>query len=162
MQELIDQLFACETPNYTPSGSLIVRIMDLEEYYLTDCEYEIFSDYKQELLEHFTSACDLFHLIEFGAGDAYKTKVLISHFLGREADFEYNPIDISGNAIRKLEKDMHETYPQLELAPINLDYFSAVEEISKKDTCKKVILFLGSNIGNFTMNDARDFFAKLG
>ncbi|MEA3460950.1 MAG: hypothetical protein U9R49_03655, partial [Bacteroidota bacterium] len=31
MQELIDQLFACETPNYTPSGSLIVRIMDLEE-----------------------------------------------------------------------------------------------------------------------------------
>jgi len=31
MQELIDQLFACETPNYTPSGSLIVRIMGLEE-----------------------------------------------------------------------------------------------------------------------------------
>lgn len=31
MQELIDQLFACEIPNYTPSGSLIVRIMDLEE-----------------------------------------------------------------------------------------------------------------------------------
>ena len=31
MQELIDQLFACEIPNYTPSGSLIVRILDLEE-----------------------------------------------------------------------------------------------------------------------------------
>ena len=31
MQELIDQLFACENPNHTPSGSLIVRIMGLEE-----------------------------------------------------------------------------------------------------------------------------------
>ena len=31
MQELIDQLFACENPNHTPSGSLIVKIIDLEE-----------------------------------------------------------------------------------------------------------------------------------
>ena len=31
MQELIDQLFACSNPNYTPSGSMILRIMDLEE-----------------------------------------------------------------------------------------------------------------------------------
>jgi len=30
MQELIDQLFACANPNYTPSGSLIVSILDLE------------------------------------------------------------------------------------------------------------------------------------
>lgn len=31
MQELTDQLFACENPNYSPSGKLIVRIMDLDE-----------------------------------------------------------------------------------------------------------------------------------
>jgi DNA mismatch repair protein MutL len=31
IQELIDQLFACSNPNYTPSGALIVRILDLEE-----------------------------------------------------------------------------------------------------------------------------------
>ncbi|MFO7668615.1 MAG: DNA mismatch repair endonuclease MutL [Bacteroidales bacterium] len=31
MQELTDQLFACENPNYTPTGKLIVRIMDVEE-----------------------------------------------------------------------------------------------------------------------------------
>ena len=29
MQELIDQLFACENPNHTPSGKLIVKIIDL-------------------------------------------------------------------------------------------------------------------------------------
>jgi DNA mismatch repair protein MutL len=31
MQELTDQLFACANPNYTPSGKLIVRIMELDE-----------------------------------------------------------------------------------------------------------------------------------
>jgi len=31
MHELIDQLFACEDPNHTPSGKLIVRIIDIEE-----------------------------------------------------------------------------------------------------------------------------------
>lgn len=31
MQEIIDQLFACSNPNYTPSGKLIVKIIELEE-----------------------------------------------------------------------------------------------------------------------------------
>jgi len=31
MQEIIDQLFACEQPHYTPSGKLIVKIIELEE-----------------------------------------------------------------------------------------------------------------------------------
>jgi len=31
MQEIIDQLFACAQPNYSPSGKLIVKIIELEE-----------------------------------------------------------------------------------------------------------------------------------
>ena len=31
MKELVDQLFACGNPNYTPSGKLIVRIIEQEE-----------------------------------------------------------------------------------------------------------------------------------
>jgi len=31
MQDLIDQLFACNNPNYSPSGKLIVKIIELEE-----------------------------------------------------------------------------------------------------------------------------------
>ncbi len=31
MQQLIDQLFACNNPNYSPSGKLIVKILELEE-----------------------------------------------------------------------------------------------------------------------------------
>lgn len=31
MQELVDQLFACSNPNYSPSGKLVVKIIELEE-----------------------------------------------------------------------------------------------------------------------------------
>lgn len=31
MQEIIDQLFGCSNPNYSPSGKLIVKIVELEE-----------------------------------------------------------------------------------------------------------------------------------
>ena len=31
IQELVDQLFACSNPNYSPSGKLIVKIIELEE-----------------------------------------------------------------------------------------------------------------------------------
>ena len=31
MQEIVDQLFACSEPNYTPSGKLIVKIMEVSE-----------------------------------------------------------------------------------------------------------------------------------
>ncbi len=141
---------------------LFQKIMDLEDYYLTDCEYEILYTYRKELLDQFKGTCDKFHLIEFGAGDAYKTKVLISYFLKLQARFEYNPIDISENSVLNLEQELGREFPELKLAPINMEYFSAVEEISQQDTCKKVILFLGSNIGNFSMEDAQAFFNRLG
>jgi len=148
---------------YDEAGDkLFQKIMELDEYYLTDCEFEIFTSHKQDLLDQFTSPCDIFHLIEFGAGDAFKTKVLISHFLEKKSRFEYNPIDISVNAVHSLESKLLSEFPELQLEAINMEYFAAVEEISRKDTCKKVILFLGSNIGNFSMEEAQGFFSRLG
>jgi L-histidine N-alpha-methyltransferase len=141
---------------------LFQQIMELKDYYLTDCEYEIFSEYKHQLLDHFTGSCEKFHLMEFGAGDAFKTRVLIKYFLEKQAGFEYNPIDISENVILNLVQDLNGEFPELQIEPINLEYFDAVEEISLKDTCKKVILFLGSNIGNFKMEEAQQFFSRLG
>ena len=137
------------------------EIMALDEYYLTDCEYEIFTTHRAVFLEHFVSACDLFHLMEFGAGDALKTKVLLKYFLDQGVAFEYNPIDISASAIDQLAEDLHQSLPELSVHPMNHEYFKALEEMSRKSTCKKVILFLGSNIGNFSEKEADVFFSRL-
>jgi dimethylhistidine N-methyltransferase len=147
---------------YDEAGDkLFQKIMALDEYYLTDCEHEIFTSYRATLLEHFASSCELFHLVELGAGDALKTKVLLKYFLDQDAAFEYNPIDISASAIDQLVEDLNHSLPRLSVVPMIYEYFSALEEMSHKSTCKKVILFLGSNIGNFSEKEADEFFRHL-
>ena len=147
---------------YDQAGDkLFQQIMALDEYYLTDCEYEIFTSHRATLLKHFVSACDLFHLVEFGAGDALKTKVLLKYFMDQKVSFEYNPIDISASVLDKLSEDLNHSLPQLSVHPMNHEYFKAVEEMSQKSSCKKVILFLGSNIGNFSEKEADVFFGRL-
>lgn len=146
---------------YDKTGDkLFQEIMKLEEYYLTRSEFEILNRYKEELLDYFAIGDESFHLIEFGAGDGLKTKVLLSHFLEDNAEFKYSPIDISENALKNLMEDLSDTYPDLDGDPIHNDYFSALHEIKKFST-RKVVMFLGSNIGNFRPNVAESFLQNI-
>ncbi len=147
---------------YDEQGDLLFQqIMALEEYYLTDVESEIFSENKDDFLQHFNHHCDHFHLIEFGSGDAYKTKKLLKYFTDLNIDFEYNPIDISSSTINTLMMDLKKTIPDLAINPYNLEYFDALEVIDKKISCRKIILFLGSNIGNFNPDETLKFFGSI-
>ena len=129
---------------------LFQQIMELEEYYLTDCEAEIFESQKDEILQYFSAEEAFFDLIEFGAGDGLKTKILLNHFVDNNVNFNYIPIDISKSVLNGLKKDLNNTLPELVIKPICDDYFHALEGLNKVDYNKKVILFLGSNIGNFS------------
>jgi len=134
------------------------QIMDMPEYYLTDCELEIFQGSKDGLLSHFQNNSSLFHLIEFGAGDGMKTKILLDHFTGSKANFIYNPIDISQHVLSGLQEELLEEYPDMKVEPLNKEYFDALDDIGRQCCGKKVILFLGSNIGNFREKEALEFF----
>ncbi|MCD8496409.1 MAG: L-histidine N(alpha)-methyltransferase [Bacteroides graminisolvens] len=83
---------------------LFQDIMNMPEYYLTDAEYNIFETHKQKILHLIGNKS--FDLIELGAGDGTKTKVLLRHFLEQGADFQYRPIDISENVLLDLENDL--------------------------------------------------------
>jgi len=133
------------------------RIMSLEEYYLTNCEYDIFLNQKTELLKYFSPEGERFDLIEFGAGDGLKTKVLIEYFVDQKVDFKYIPIDISQNVLKNLTTNLKEIFPTLQIHAICDDYFHALEDLNKVDFDKKIILFLGSNIGNFSGDNAIPF-----
>lgn len=156
------------TPKTLPSkyfydkkgDELFQQIMELEEYYLTRCEYEIFQTHKSDLLKVFANSSHKFNLVEFGAGDGYKTKVLLKHFLSEGANFRYVPIDISGNVLRLLEGSLKEEIPGLEVQGIKNDYFKALEQLENGGT-RNVIFFLGSNIGNFTYERAIAFLSEL-
>src|SRR6059058_2603428 len=88
---------------YDDEGSrLFQEIMKLPEYYLTGCELEIFEKQASEIFAAFANGSNAFDLIELGAGDGTKTAVLVSHFLERNADISYSPIDISRKALDAL------------------------------------------------------------
>ena len=92
---------------YNDKGNTIFQeIMRMPEYYLTDCELEIFSTYKSDILDSFAIGKKPFELIELGAGDGLKTKILLSFLLQQKVDFKYIPIDISKKAVVNLVNDL--------------------------------------------------------
>jgi len=141
---------------------LFQKIMGLDEYYLTNSEYEIFDQHKERIRLLFSEDNRTIDLIEFGAGDGYKTKVLLRYFLDEKVDFKYIPIDISSNILKDLVADLNQNFTSLKIQPICDDYFHALEELNKVDANKKIILFLGSNIGNFKGDNAIPFLKHLG
>ena len=148
---------------YDEKGDAIFQqIMDMPSYYLTRSEYEIFNTHKNALLQLFGPNNEPFHLIEFGAGDGLKTKVLLKHFLSQKAYFRYLPIDISENVLSLLTHGLEIECPNLEVEPLANEYFEALDILNKQERNeRKVILFLGSNIGNFEHEKAIGFLRQM-
>lgn len=149
---------------YNKKGDQIFQqIMAMDEYYPTRCEYEIFDKNKAEMLSKFQSSDAKFDLIEFGAGDGMKTKVLLKHFWEEKVNFSYIPIDISANIVNHLTEDLAENMPGLEVEGICDDYFRAFRYLNQEEShtqTRKVVLFLGANIGNFTQEESIAFLKK--
>lgn len=141
---------------------LFQKIMDLDEYYLTRAEFEIFVRQKTEILNAFLGDKESFRLVELGAGDGTKTKVLLAHFMNEQVSFTYSPIDISGSVLESLKEDLKQEIPSLKVEPVVGEYFKALEELSENDDTKEVVLFLGSNIGNFPRKAGIDFLKHVG
>jgi len=92
---------------YDDIGSSIFQdIMRMPEYYLTDCEYEIFSVYKKQITDAFVEGSMGFDLLELGAGDGLKTKILLQYLIDNSIKTNYIPIDISSKANEELVKSI--------------------------------------------------------
>lgn len=140
---------------------LFQRIMELPEYYLTRCEYEILSSHQQDISSLFCGGSSPFQLIELGAGDGKKTRLILKGLMERQADFHYMPIDISENSLEQLTTALRSEMPGLSLKPKQGTYFKVLEDLKHGDY-RKVILFLGSNIGNLPHDEAVEFLEQLG
>jgi dimethylhistidine N-methyltransferase len=140
---------------------LFQEIMKMPEYYLTNCEYDIFQKHKDEILSIISTDADGFNLIEFGAGDGLKTEILLKHFIEKSATFNYKPVDISANVLNLLQERMQKSIPDLDIIPINKEYFSALDDLNAERKNPMVVLFMGGNIGNFKLDDAQNFIFQI-
>ena len=146
----------------TAGDALFVEIMKMPEYYLTDAEMEIFTDQTATIIKALDLQEDtFFELIELGAGDGFKTKKLLNKLTEGSYAFSYIPVDISQNALTKLCTALVSEIPTLKVQPQQGDYFEILKTL-KNTHHKKVVLFLGSSIGNMLDDVAADFIYKLG
>ena len=147
---------------YDNTGSHIFQdIMNMPEYYLTRCETEIFENTKQAISDKFISDGSEFELIELGSGDGTKTQLLLKQLLYRKADFRFIPIDISAGANENLIEYLGKEIPDLTVEAQTGDYFEIMHDLNSRLEQRKVVLFLGSNIGNFSDEESDSFLSRL-
>ncbi len=137
---------------------LFQEIMKMPEYYLTRCEEEIFHTQKKKILQQMKAFDEPFNLLEFGAGDGSKTKILLHQLLENGADFTYYPVDISENILEELTRSLEKEMPILKVHPLHFEYFDAIREMAQLNNRRNITLFLGSNMGNFTRKQAVSFY----
>src|SRR5690606_18772897 len=71
------------------------------------------------------------------------------------------PIDISENAVEMLSSNLSEEMPKLTVDAEVGEYFEVLERLKGFNKRKKVIMVLGSNIGNLKHPRAIEFLSKL-
>jgi dimethylhistidine N-methyltransferase len=171
MDDFLKEIWAglTATPKYLPSkyfydktgDELFVQIMDCPEYYLTRCELEIFSRQSGDMGVAIQDRLKTFDVVELGAGDCTKSKHLLKALLSQGTDFTYYPIDISENVIANLEERLPNEMPGIKVHGLNGEYFAMLQALGTLSARNKVVLFLGSNIGNIPVEDTPVFLKQL-
>lgn len=157
------------TPKYLDSkyfydkkgDELFQKIMDSDEYYLTNAEMEIFSTQQAGLADEVLKNTNQLDVIEFGPGDVTKSIHLLKELAERKAIANYFPIDISKNIINFLDESLPKQLPGVAIHGLAGEYFEMLTKVETISSNKKLVLFLGANIGNFKFNEMPLFLHKL-
>ena len=139
---------------YDAEGSrLFDLITETPEYYPTRTERAILTGAAGEMLRQ---AGKNLTLVELGAGSASKTQLLIQALLRRQLRAEFYPVDVSSSALQGALATLNGHFPRLRVTPIVADYTHHLPDL-KSLAGRKLVLFLGSTIGNFEPEEAGAF-----
>ncbi|MCF8237722.1 MAG: L-histidine N(alpha)-methyltransferase [Saprospiraceae bacterium] len=131
---------------YDETGDKIFQeIMGLEEYYLPRCELEILQEQTSDLAA-FLPAGPL-DIVELGAGDGTKTVHFLENLGALGRSLTYYPLDISPEVLQTNRSHLKNVAPDIPVHPVAGDYFKTLPTL--QTTHHWVLLFLGSNIGNY-------------
>jgi dimethylhistidine N-methyltransferase len=143
---------------YDTEGSrLFEAICELPEYYLTRAETEILQNHAREIAALFAFEVAV---IELGSGSAVKTRLLLDALLpGRRV--RYVPIDICRPVLEQSANDLLKLFPALEIVAVAAEYQEGLRHLASESDRSRLILWLGSNIGNFTREEAAAFLRQI-
>jgi dimethylhistidine N-methyltransferase len=143
---------------YDDRGSILFeQITNLPEYYLTRSEAEILQERSREIAQAVGSPVSI---VELGAGTATKTGTLLAAFSHRQLRVEYFPCDISASALVGAKRRIEEQLASVITRPVIADFGDGFHFL-RNVRGRKLVLYLGSSIGNFDWNDAVGLLSKV-
>ncbi len=137
----------------TRGSQLYEQICTLPEYYPYRAECDILVTYAPEIYANM----GYLPLVEFGSGNAAKTRYLLTAYERTGRPFLYCPVDISRTALEESAQKLLAEYAHLSIRAIHADFAGNPEVIRALRLEKKALAFFGSNLGNFTREESLDF-----
>lgn len=140
---------------YDEEGSRLYELItELEEYYPTRTERAILARHAKEIVALAAAgASHPLHVVELGAGSAQKTRLILAAAVAAQGASVYVPVDVSPSALASAKARLEEELPELRVVPFVGRHEQAVETIARLGP-RRLVLFIGSSIGNFEDDDA--------
>jgi L-histidine Nalpha-methyltransferase len=134
---------------YDALGSaLFDAITRLPEYTITRAETALLRAHGREII---AAAGANLELIELGPGNGEKLPLLLKHC----PNCRVHLIDVSAAALESARRRLREAF-DVEISVCEAQFAEGLAPLPPSK-CKRLVLFLGSNIGNFTPREAIDF-----
>jgi L-histidine Nalpha-methyltransferase len=138
---------------YDERGSKLFEVIcSLPEYYPTRTELRLLATHASDIVRGFEQG----DLVELGAGANRKIRTLLDA-LGplHRTDVRYVPVDVCGPALLESEAQLTTAYPEVTVERIVADFTRDLHRLQSGRP--KIVLFLGSTIGNLDQQEALAF-----
>lgn len=143
---------------YDEAGSrLFEQICATPEYYVTRAEDELLRDHAGAIVAELPAGVSL---IELGSGSATKTRHLLDALARRGRLRRYVMVDISPSALDASARELVRDYPGLEVLPFTGEYEDGLARLDALAPPPRLVLWLGSNVGNLHREEAARFLAS--
>lgn len=141
---------------YDERGSdLFDQITELPEYYPTRTERAILTASATDIVRQAGART----LVELGAGSADKTHLLLGAAVDQGLLKRFVAVDCSQSALETAGAQVLHSYPQIEVHVVVADFNAHMSELEHSPA--RLVVFLGSTIGNFDPVQRQVFLAEL-
>lgn len=142
---------------YDERGSLLfAKICDTPEYYPTRTEELLLKQYSDDIIREVKPD----EILELGSGTSRKTRRLFDACERNGHSCSYAPFDVCAPMLEMTAEQLHADYGWLEVTPLLGDYYAGLENLPVH-AGRRLFMFIGSTIGNFTPDEARLFLNNL-
>lgn len=141
---------------YDQYGSeLFEQICEQPEYYVTRTEAALIRQRAADVLD-LVGECSL---VELGSGSSAKTRLFLDEYQRRGYPMHYVPVDISASMLQESAGSLIADYPRLSIEALATDYLNGLASLPPAR--RRLVLFLGSNLGNYTDPEQAELFTQL-